>query len=483
MSTIHVPLLRRGLPYRSLDTLPVRHHATGETLAEVSQANAGLLRRDLAAANLAAAAKALRGLGAARRVELCARAGELFRHAALPMGEGAPPQPPEEYVRVLSATSGLPWVLCRRNLEKVHYVLTRMELILRGLTRGLELSVLDQGRGLQGDVPVSFFAAADALGVVLPSNSPGVNSLWLPALALGVPVILKPGGEEPWTPWRIVQAFLAAGCPREALGFYPAGHDGGDVIVAGCGRALLFGDERTVARHAANPAVQVHGPGRSKVLIGPDEIGRWPEHLDVLVASIAENGGRSCVNASAVVVPSHADEIAEALARRLAEIRPRPADDPEALLAAFADRRVADALDASIEEGLREPGAVDVTARLRPAGTARRTDFEGGAYLLPTVVRCGSLAHPLGNREFLFPYASVVEVTAERMVEEIGPSLVVTAITRDREMVGRLLASPHVGRLNLGALPTSHVRWDQPHEGNLFEFLYRRRAIQWAGES
>ena len=35
-------------------------------------------------------------------------------------------------------------------------------------------------------------------------------------------------------------------------------------------------------------------------------------------------------------------------------------------------------------------------------------------------------------------------------------------------------------RLNLGRLPTAHVEWNQPHEGNLFEFLYHRRAIQYA---
>jgi hypothetical protein len=33
-----------------------------------------------------------------------------------------------------------------------------------------------------------------------------------------------------------------------------------------------------------------------------------------------------------------------------------------------------------------------------------------------------------------------------------------------------------VERLNFGALPTGVVSWDQPHEGNLFEHLYRQRA-------
>jgi hypothetical protein len=55
---------------------------------------------------------------------------------------------------------------------------------------------------------------------------------------------------------------------------------------------------------------------------------------------------------------------------------------------------------------------------------------------------------------------------------------VVTAITGDDALKQRLLGSPLVDRLNLGAIPTSRIGWDQPHEGNLFEHLYARRAIQ-----
>ena len=35
-----------------------------------------------------------------------------------------------------------------------------------------------------------------------------------------------------------------------------------------------------------------------------------------------------------------------------------------------------------------------------------------------------------------------------------------------------------MGRLNLGAIPTNQVNWNQPHEGNLFEHLYCRRAFR-----
>jgi hypothetical protein len=97
--------------------------------------------------------------------------------------------------------------------------------------------------------------------------------------------------------------------------------------------------------------------------------------------------------------------------------------------------------------------------------------------LRPTIVRCDSFGHPLANREFLFPYASVIAVPQSEMLKQIGPSLVVTALTRDAAFQERLLESKLIERLNLGPIPTMRISWDQPHEGNMFEFLYKRRAI------
>ena len=44
---IHIPVLRWGEPYKSLDIDKVVHFATGEVLAEVSRANGGLVERDM----------------------------------------------------------------------------------------------------------------------------------------------------------------------------------------------------------------------------------------------------------------------------------------------------------------------------------------------------------------------------------------------------------------------------------------------------
>jgi acyl-CoA reductase-like NAD-dependent aldehyde dehydrogenase len=175
-------------------------------------------------------------------------------------------------------------------------------------------------------------------------------------------------------------------------------------------------------------------------------------------------------------VPRHASKIAEALAERLAAVVPRDEDDEAAQIAPFADAGVAQRISQMIDGELDAEGARDVSASYRTPN--RVATHQGCTYLLPTIVHCESVDHPLANREFLFPFASVVPVRQEDVPRALGSSLVVTAITQDRALIARLLASPNVGRLNLGGIPTCRISWDQPHEGNLFDHLYARRAFQ-----
>ncbi len=469
----HIPILRRGRPYRSVDVVTVPHYRTREAVAEVSQANAGLIARDLRPQEQEAMRAPLDALPMSELIALTARAAEHFAKDPLPLGDET--QTPDDYVRQTSSTTGLPHVMVRRNLEKIHGVMGRMGGILSGLTRGLDLSVLDEGMS-EGGPALSYVPRGLTLGIVLPSNSPGVHALWTPAIALKTALVLKPGSAEPWTPYRIIQAFLEAGAPPDAFAFYPAGHGAAAELLRRCGRGMLFGDLGAVGSFRHDPRIELHGPGYSKVLLGPDAADHWERYLDVMVASIAENSGRSCVNASGVWTTAHADEIADALAERLATVEPRDAEDPEAQLSPFADPRVAQRISAMVDEGLREPGARDVTARYREGD--RLVTRDGSTYLRPTIVRCDSADHPLANREFLFPFASVVQVRPDELPGVLGPTLTLTAITEDPALRRRLLASPLVQRLNLGAVPTMRISWDQPHEGNLFEHLYQRRAIQ-----
>ena len=67
------------------------------------------------------------------------------------------------------------------------------------------------------------------------------------------------------------------------------------------------------------------------------------------------------------------------------------------------------------------------------------------------------------------------------MPDCLGQTLSVTALTRDRDLLDRLLRCNLIDRLNVGAIQTNTIAWDQPHEGNLFDHLYARRAFQKVG--
>ncbi len=469
---INLPLLRRGEPYTSLDVAVAPHHQTREPFVAVSQANAGLIRRDLR--DQKTAHDKLRSFSTSELLEICRKAADAFLNGSLPLGDIK--QLPDDYIRHVSATTGIPHVMARRNMLKIHGVLAEASSVLDGLTRQIDWEILDRGFGMIKGNAVSFFPRTESLGVVLPNNSPGVHSLWVPAIPLKIPLVLKPGSAEPWTPFRIIQAFIEAGLPRDVFSFYPTDHAGSNEILNRCGRGMIFGDVGSTGGWANDPRIEVHGPGFSKVIIGDDCIDRWEDHLDVLVRSVADNCGRSCINASGIWVTRHAEEISHALAERLIHITPRAADDPEAQLAPFVDPNVAIRVSGLIDQGLAEPGAREVTAELR--WSERLADFQNCKYLLPTVVLCENAEHKLANREFMFPFTSVVKVTPDQIPNALGPSLVVTAITEDDRLIDSLVTSPNVDRLNIGAVPTSQISWDQPHEGNLFEHLYARRAFQ-----
>ena len=470
---IRVPVLRWGKPYRSLETTTVSHFLTGEPVAEVDQVTPGIVKRDLRQAGKARAALQdfpIRDLLA--RVKEAAR---LYMEAELPLGDAT--QSPQEFVRSQSGTTGLPESMCRANMEKNRFVLERMDQVLDALTRGLDLDILSTGHGMEErGVPVSYQAQTPVLACVLPSNSPGVHTLWLPVIPLQIGLVLKPGPEEPWTPYRMAEAFFAAGIPREAIAVYPGGAEVGAAVVEAAPRTLIFGSRATVERYRSNPSVRVHGPGFSKILLGDDVVDRWEEHLDVLFESVFLNSGRSCISCSGVWASRHTEAIAAALAERLASFRPRPPDDPESTLAAFTVPGMAEAIDRDIEERLAGGGATDLTATLRDGP---RLVQEGRAsWLLPTVLHCESPEAPAANVEYMFPFVSVVRCPQEEMIGRIGDTLVATAITDDASFQTDLLETNSIDRLNFGPIPTTRLNWLQPHEGNILDVLYRARAFQ-----
>jgi acyl-CoA reductase-like NAD-dependent aldehyde dehydrogenase len=468
---INISAIRWGQPYESLDTETIVHFATGEPIARLSQANGGLVQRDVRKAQ--AARDLLRSIPCVELIDRCRKAADAYLHGNLPLGDGK--QSPDEFVHAQSATTGLPEHMCRANMRKNHYVLSNIGEMLDALTRGPELSILTRGYGTESrGVTVSYQANSPVLGLVLPSNSPGVHTLWLPVIPLQIGLVIKPGSQEIWTPYRIFAAMVEAGIPAEAFSLYPGGHEVGGAVMTSCQRSMIFGGQATIEKHKGDPRIQVHGPGFSKILLGDDVVDRWEEYLDLMVESIYSNGGRSCINASSVWASRHTKEIAEALARRLGPIDVKPPTDPDAGLAAFTVPDAAAAIWKSIEAGFREVGVSHAT----DAFGTRLVEQERCGYLRPTIVHCKSPAPALAKAEYMFPYAAVVECPQEKMIEQAGATLVCTAITSNSSWRQQLTDATNIDRLNVGPIPTNQLDWLQPHEGNLVDFLFRARAYQ-----
>lgn len=75
----HLPALRRGRPYESLEKSSVTDYRTGAVLATVSQVNAGIIRKDLA--KFSESRAALKKFSTGQLMEICAAPGNNFSTA------------------------------------------------------------------------------------------------------------------------------------------------------------------------------------------------------------------------------------------------------------------------------------------------------------------------------------------------------------------------------------------------------------------
>ncbi len=463
--------LRWGVPYESLDFKDVVHFDTGEPIARVGTVGGGIVGRDLRKAHLAR--EALLELSTSQLIECCKKAAELFESSNLKVGDSI--QTVDDFVHQQSASTGLPEHMCRSNMTKNSFVLSHIDEILNCLTRGLDLSILSRGYGDEGrGVTVSFQVQTPVLGAVLPNNSPGVHTLWLPAVPLQIGLVLKPGSQEPWTPYRMIAAFIESGIPASAFSIYPGDHDVGGAIMAKTSRSMIFGSAQTLAQHAGNPKVQAHGPGFSKIILGDDVVDDWETYLDLMVESVLSNSGRSCINCSGIWASRHTREIGQAIADRIGPIDALPPSDPNAQLAAFTVPTMATGTYAMVKQDLAESGVEDLTAKFGE----KLIEREHCAYLRPMVVLADSPDRLVASKEYMFPFVSIVKCPQSEMLSRIGSTLVGTVLSKDESFLRAAGNSTDIDRLNVGPIPTNRLNWLQPHEGNLIDFLFRSRAYQ-----
>ena len=101
MSAPHIPILRQGKVFQSLDVQTVNQLGTEDPAAEISFACADMIKYDLH--KMGEAREALKSFSGSELVEITKKAGELFLHGDLPIGTEGELQSPEDYVMSLAA--------------------------------------------------------------------------------------------------------------------------------------------------------------------------------------------------------------------------------------------------------------------------------------------------------------------------------------------------------------------------------------------
>ena len=114
---LHLPILRWGVPYRSVNQIVTPHFRTREPFVSMSQANVGLIRRDLL--KQAEARALLLAIPVADLVRMAGKAAGHFLNDTLPLDpESGTTQTPQQYIEQVSATTGAPFSNVKRNWRR-----------------------------------------------------------------------------------------------------------------------------------------------------------------------------------------------------------------------------------------------------------------------------------------------------------------------------------------------------------------------------
>jgi acyl-CoA reductase-like NAD-dependent aldehyde dehydrogenase len=308
----------------------------------------------------------------------------------------------------------------------------------------------------------------DVFAVHAPGNHPGVHALWLEALALGYRLAVRPSRRDPFTPHRLISALRAAGFGYDQVVLLPTGYEAADAILRGADLAMAYGGEDVMRKYASYSTMLPQGPGRSKMLLTADV--DWRDHLDVIVASISHEGGRGCVNTTAVFVEGDTTPVAQAIAQRLAALPTLPPEDEHAVLPVLPVAEAQEleryllAKTAGTVPWLGGDGVVDELG-------------DGSAVLRPAVHQLDRPDSHQAGIELPFPCVWVAPWTPEAGLKPLKETLIITAITDDTRLLDALVAEPTISNVYVGDHPTYWIEPGIPHDGYLAEFLMRTKAV------
>jgi alpha-ketoglutaric semialdehyde dehydrogenase len=249
------------------------------------------------------------------------------------------------------------------------------------------------------------------VGVIAPWNFPIAIPAWkiAPALAYGNTVVFKPSELTPLLAVRLVEALVAGGLPPGVLNLVNGGADVGRALVEHPGLdGLTFTGSPEVGaaiRQAVAPRnvkLQLELGGKNPVVVLDDA------DLDLAVdrtvlGAMSASGQKCTATSRALVVRSHAEEFADRLVARVAQLRLGDPLDPGVdlgpLVSGSQFERVGSYLRVARQEGHRVA-----------AGGAASGGADRGWFVEPTVLLDVDPGSRIGREEIFGPLVAVMPV-------------------------------------------------------------------------
>ena len=419
-------------PYRSRKQLAIAD-VTGVEVATVSLVPRLFVTRAMSALHKAPT------LPLTDRLTALTTAGSLFAKDAT------------EYLDLVARVSGLP----------VDVIRFAAETIAESCVAAYDAAQQGRPVGTTVDDGGVWTRRGNVFAVHAAGNHPAVHSLWLQALALGYRVAVRPSRREPFTPYRLVSALRAAGFGDDQVALLPCEHDVADEILRGADLGMVYGGDEVIAKYGGDPKVLPQGPGRSKVLVTAES--DWESVLDTIVSSVAHHGGVGCINATGILVEGDPAPLAAALAARLAAL-------PDSVLPRYP---LAGAL--ALRDHL-EKRAAD-TEPLLGADQLLKDLGDGSAVVRPALHVLPSANAPQLGAELPFPCVWIAPWHRADGLAPLRDTLVLTAVTRDEDLLSALVDDPTIANVYLGDVPTHHFHPGLPHDSYLSDFLMRTKAV------
>ncbi len=234
-----------------------------------------------------------------------------------------------------------------------------------------------------------------------------------PAMAAGVPMVLKPAPETPLDSYLFAEAVIEADIPAGVINIVPSGRENAEYILRHPGiDKVSFTGSTAVGKHIASVCgeqlkrVTLELGGKSAAIV-LDDVNLDDALLGEMVQSGLMNNGQVCGAQSRILAPrSRYEEVVDALGAAVGALAVGDPLDPVTQIGPLVAKRQRDRVEGFLKSG-KADGARVVTGGGRPA------DQPNGWYIEPTVFADVNNEMQIAREEIFGPVLSVIPYDTE----------------------------------------------------------------------